>query len=184
MVEAHRVGAAGTEILIVATIGGGNLVVVLFLVDGECLVHDLEVDVLAAPAAFLGLADKGEARSIAETNNIIVPVDLLVWSFKPGRRTFAHHEVTILHVAHLAEKLERRWQRIGEQLAVGLAGDGCDRPGHRPHDLIHGEADVEALAGTAPLDGYVVLGAEHQPEDLGFGSGNLQIHNGKLRIEN
>lgn len=177
MVEAHWVGAARAEVLIVATIGGGNLVVVLLLVDGECFVHDLEVDVLTAAAAFLALADKGEARPVAEADDVVVPVDLLVWSFKPGRRTFAHHEVAILHVAHLAEKLERRWQRIGEQLAVGLAGDGGDRPGHRPHDLIHGEADVEALAGTAPLDGYVVLGAEHQPENLGFGGGNLQIHN-------
>ena len=73
--------------------------------------------------------------------------------------------------------VKTRRQGVGEQLPVGLAGDGRDRPGHRPHDLIHGEADVEALAGTAPLDGDVVLGAEHQPEYLGFGGGNLQIHN-------
>ena len=32
------------------------------------------------------------------------------------------------------------------------------------------------------LDGDVVLGTEHQPEQLGFGGGNLQVHNGNFRF--
>ena len=177
MVEPHRVGAAGTEILVVATVGRRHLIVVLLLVDGKGFVHDLEVNVLTTAAAFLALAHQSEASTIAEADDVVVAVDLLVRALEPRWRTFAHHEVAVLHVAHLAEQLQRRRQGVGEQLPVGLAGDGCDRPGHRPHDLIHGETDVEALAGAAPLDGDVVLGAEHQPKDLGFGGGNLQIHN-------
>ena len=182
MVETHRVGAAGAEVLVVATVGGRHLVVVLLLVDGEGFVHDLEVDVLTTAAAFLALADKGEAGPVAEADDVVVAVDLLVRALEPGGRSLAHHEVAVLHVAHLAEQLQRRRQRVGEQLAVGLAGDGGDGAWHRPNDLIHGEADVEALAGAAPLDGNVVLGAEHQPEDLGFGGGNLQVHNYPISI--
>ena len=181
VVEAHRVGAAGTEILVVATVGGRHLVVVLLLVDGKGFVHNLEVNVLTTAAAFLALADKGEARPVAKADDVVVAVDLLVRALEPGGRSLAHHEVAVLHVAHLAEQLQRRRQGVGEQLPVGLAGDGCDRPGHCPHDLVHREADVEALAGTTPLDGDVVLGAEHQPKDLGFGGGDGQFHSGDFR---
>lgn len=181
VVETHRVGAAGTEVLVVATVGGRHLVVVLLLVDGKGFVHNLEVNVLTTAAAFLALTDEGETRPVAEADDVVVAVDLLVRALEPGGRTFAHHEVAVLHVAHLAEQLERRRQGVGEQLAVGLAGDGCDGAGHCPHDLVHGEADVEALAGTTSLDGDVVLGAEHQPEYLGFGGRNGEVHSGNFR---
>ena len=66
MVAGAWVGGLRAEELVVATVGGDDLVVVLFVVDGECLVEDEEVGVGTTSGAALGLRDEDEAGSIGE----------------------------------------------------------------------------------------------------------------------
>ena len=103
---------------------------------------------------------QNKARAIGEGDEVVVFVDVLVRHDETLGRALAHHVMHVLDKAHFFQQLERWRQRVGEQLAVSLAGDGGDGARHRTDDVAHREADVEALARATALHADAVFRIE------------------------
>lgn len=154
------------EDTLVAAVCRRYLLIELPLVDGQCLVGDVEVSVGSSAVTLLSKDVK--TMPITEADNVIELHKMLVRSDERLRRPLADHivarvrVVVVRLVAKHLKHLECRRKRLGESLTNGSLSDGSNTTRHDAHILVNLGTDNEALARTTRHDSILVLSLQHE----------------------